>query len=658
MSVLLCTLGTSWAVIPEVYALLMPEVCPLYAAHPGPAQALRENLQHPHIDEVWVVTTVGRQDIGTLTAWWAKMGSPGRLRIWESSAGDAGAQSEVELIRELILRASLRAGPSAVLSLTGGRKTMSADLQRAGMAFGCAAMLHVLPPELARPDLDRLNKADFVSPLPLDLAAGIQPVLVGIGHANDLLGIDLAITTERFPLPEEGIWTGPGDKIWLWKTLDERERDGSRLLANYHKDVAKAEAHENWRSLYRLPPATIARLRSTRLTEAHRLWLARLPKAELHCHLGGILDLDEQIAVGKAVWAEVPDHQRDQARQHARAWMAMTNTSGGDRWTCSGTQRAQVAAAILAETDRAVLEEALWPVATERFALKSTHPWGFKAYEHPGSLVGSAILQTPVATWATARAVRARCRLDGLTYLELRCSPKNYHDGFLAELHQALAHEHRTGDALIRIIVIADRRKGKLITEVVSLALNARQQLGDFVVGIDLAGDEKEGDPQVLAPLFHQAFEACLRVTIHAGEGEAAANIWKSAYHLHADRIGHGLTLADAPDLAARFRDRRICLELCPTSNHEVVGYGQPGYANYPLRQLMNLGVPLTLCTDNPGISRTTLTDEYVRAGLTQWEALAIMKQGFLHSFLPASERERLIKDCDQLIFNHISEKS
>ena len=667
MSVLLCTLGASWAVIPEVYAFLMPAICPLYAAHPEPCKKFRHAVTLPTIDELWVVTTAGRNDTTRITTWWNMLGSPGQLRIWETSATNATTQAEVELIRELILRASLRAGPSAVLSLAGGRKTMSADLQRAGMAFGCAAMLHVLPPELARADLERLNREDFVSPLPLDLASGIQPVLVGVGHRNDLLAIEPAINTERFPLPDAGLWSGPGAEGWLWQALDERERDGGRLLANYHAEVARSETHENWRGLYRLPPATIERLRSTQLTEAHRDWLDDLPKADLHCHLGGILDFDEQIDVGTAVWAEVPADQRDQARNHARAWLAITEKSGGDRWTCTGIARAHAAAAILAETDRAVLEAALWPTDHQRFALKSTHPWGFKAYEHPGSLVGSTILQSPTATWATARAVRARCRRDGLAYLELRCSPQKYHAGFLDELQRALAHEQREDDALIRVIVIADRRQGDSIAEVMQLVLDTRSRLKDFVVGVDLAGDEQRGDPQELAKHFQAAFADCLRITIHAGEGEPADNIWKSAYHLHADRIGHGLTLVDAPHLAARFRDRRICLELCPTSNREVVGYNEHDYpgaaASYPLRQLMELGVPLTVCTDNPGISRTTLADEYLAAarmsdsGLSQWEVLALMKQGFLHSFLPASEREILIKEIDATIFKLMSKE-
>lgn len=69
------------------------------------------------------------------------------------------------------------------------------------------------------------------------------------------------------------------------------------------------------------------------------------------------------------------------------------------------------------------------------------------------------------------------------------------------------------------------------------------------------------------------------------------------------------------------------------------------------------MGLPVTLCTDNPAISRTTLTGEYLAAarmsegGLTQWEALALMRQAFVHAFLPAAEREALLKRVDALVF-------
>src|SRR5690606_14943983 len=80
----------------------------------------------------------------------------------------------------------------------------------------------------------------------------------------------------------------------------------------------------------------------------------------------------------------------------------------------------------------------------------------------------------------------------------------------------------------------------------------------------------------------------------------------------------------------------------------------------YPLRELWAAGLPLTLCTDNPGLSRTTLADEYIAAsrmsgGLSLWETLALIRQGFLHAFLPAAEREALIKQADAAIFQRLT---
>jgi adenosine deaminase len=198
---------------------------------------------------------------------------------------------------------------------------------------------------------------------------------------------------------------------------------------------------------------------------------------------------------------------------------------------------------------------------------------------------------------------------------------------------------------------------------VIAQAVAARAQLQDFVLGLDLAGDEGTRQPEELARHFTPAFRDCLRITIHAGEGESAENIWQAAYHLHADRIGHGLTILDNPRLTERFRDRGVCLELCPTSNREVVGFRDPavpeseGLRAYPLRGLLAAGLPLAICTDNPGISRTTLADELLAAarmggGLSLWETLGIIRAGFLHPFLPAPVRERLLARADLEVFH------
>ena len=291
---------------------------------------------------------------------------------------------------------------------------------------------------------------------------------------------------------------------------------------------------------------------------------------------------------------------------------------------------------------------------------------GFWRYELPGELSGSALLTEPSAIAPYAAEVRRRCRADGLAYLELRGSPSKYrpHDpvGWLMDFKTALGPDR---GCLIRFVVIGDRRRPRSVEVAARTAVAARRQLGSWIAGLDIAGAELRR-PGHMAQLLSPVFRDCLPVTIHAGEGRPAAWIWEAAYRLHADRIGHGLSLADSPDLAHRFRDRRICLELCPTSNREVVGYYDPavpesaGLPAYPLRSLLDLGVPLTLCTDNPGISRTTLADEYLAAGrmskLTWWEALALIKQGFLHAFCPATERDRLLVEADRRISTIIAE--
>ena len=233
--------------------------------------------------------------------------------------------------------------------------------------------------------------------------------------------------------------------------------------------------------------------------------------------------------------------------------------------------------------------------------------------------------------------------------------------GFLRQV-QAIAREY--SDITLRFIVIADRRQADRLEAVVQLAVEAREALDGFVVGLDLAGDEMQDGthaPLEIARHFEPAFRACLPITIHAGEGTPSDKIWEAAYRLHADRIGHGLTLSDDHKLLQRFRDRGICIELCPSSNDEVVGYGDD--KPYPLQHYWREGVPLALCTDNPGISRTDATGELFKAaeywpGLSLWEAMAIVKQGFAQAFLPVDERDQLLNTVDREVYNWVLERT
>lgn len=702
--IFLASLGASWAVIPEILCWLSPAVVDLYANRTARIELddarAQAGLRAP--DEVWICTTEGEQtrvSVDHLLDWWRRVGQPLPLRIWSAAGTDQLAdEGECLRVRELTLRLALAAGELAgpggqlVVSLAGGRKTMSADMQDAGHMFGAAAMLHVVGPE---PMPDALRQAApelFATPLATALADAVAPMVVGTGTRSELLDIEFdgtRVEARWFPVPIAApgaplSWApDPADLTRLHQELALRRRDSQRLWGNFIASVEKDEPHEPWASLFRLNPALLMHLRAERLDASHRDWLVRLPKADLHRHLGGCLDIAAQRKVAQAVWAALTGTERDAALSRARslldcagdwpwAWPELLKGSGAG-------QRAAAAAAVLSHASLAALERNLYSVTAPRVRLKDHPQGGFARYERPGELSGSAQLSHPAAIRPYAQALVRQFRDEGLAYVELRGSPQKYRPQapgeFLKEFEAALraagAQTHGAegpqAGPRVGFIWIVDRRQRADVAQVVRAAVAARALSPEFVLGLDLAGDEGTDAPAALAADFAPAFEACMRITIHAGEGESAENIWQAAYHLHADRIGHGLSLVDRPDLAQRFRDRGIALELCPTSNREVVGFRDPLHEQstecptYPLRQFMREGLPLSICTDNPGISRTTLADEFLCAarmsedGLTVWEALGILRQGFVHAFIPGLERDRLRRDVEHRIFDAAS---
>jgi adenosine deaminase len=715
-TLLLCTLGMTWAVIPEILGFIALDILDLYADHPDretmDKQRRDYKLRTP--DEIWVVTTPSTRGLDELETWWQQWCPTGKakpnLRVWiANDARDLLTQADCEHFREVVFRVALHAREKVGLrghvymSLAGGRKTMSADLQYAAQIMGCEALLHVVSKEYK--DLPQALKESnqvqlFCKPLSSEVSEALSIIINGRHFRSSLLDLSLSespqhpeegpLNGQHFPLPltgESGFiqyeWS-KSDDVWLWRAVEERQIQGEQLLENYLTGLQRQDLYNNWYGLYRVAPALIQKLRETPLKPSHRELLRQLPKADLHAHLGGYLDLAGQKVVAASIWAFMSESERNVA-QSAMARL-LSKAEMGVPWppdikkalSQDPFQRSQNAAYLLHHLSLEALQQQLFPSSVERVGLKDSH--GFAAYERPGDLSGSTLLSHSASIQPFAQQIRIQMEEQGIYYLELRGSPTKYRsDGlsFLRDFQAALEAEglattEYTLDAknlpprMVRFIVIADRRHDEsVIRATVDLAVRARQELNGFVVGIDLAGDEQVGDIDKIARAFESAFRACLHVTIHAGEGMPAQNIWDAAYLLHAERIGHGLTLAEAPDLVNKFRDRGICLELCPTSNIEVVGYKHPnrsetyGHPKYPLRELLDMGLHLAICTDNPGISRTQQVDEYLLAvsvceKLKWWDILALIRRSFLHSFLPYTERAQLIKHLDQVVVNHM----
>ncbi|MCS6997552.1 MAG: hypothetical protein NZ533_11520, partial [Casimicrobiaceae bacterium] len=535
-------------------------------------------------------------------------------------------------------------------------------------------------------------------PLTEEAAGAIRPLVVGAATGEEAVRVELMrdrLDRSRFALPpadSEGLARFQADGKALAARVAACRREAQRLLAAHALELTSDEPYEPWPQLLRLDAARIEGLRNGVLKRGAADPLAdpsRWPLADLHRHVGGCLDLAAQQEVAAAIIKETPpEHVAAVTQALDLAWPDWAGARGTVGAPPDWPKRLRAVAEIVAPTlaievprARAIasslvlkrvatetLEGLLWNVTAPRIALKTRHPLGFAAYERPGELSGSALLGHPAAIDVYARAIVRAARAEGLIYLELRGSPHKYRPadpiGFLADFERALARADAQTRRMTRaegrrlrvgFIWIIDRRDRSTAPAVIRQVVEARDRLPEFLLGLDLAGDEGTSDPEALARDFDPALRACIPVTIHAGEGEQADRIWQAAYHLHADRIGHGLTLPDHPALARRFRDRGIVLELCPTSNREVVGFCDParpesaGLPAYPLAAMIHAGLPVTINTDNPAISRTTMADEYLVAArmvgealLTPWRALALLRLAFRAAFVDAAERRVL----------------
>ncbi|WP_030163738.1 adenosine deaminase [Spirillospora albida] len=168
------------------------------------------------------------------------------------------------------------------------------------------------------------------------------------------------------------------------------------------------------------------------------------------------------------------------------------------------------------------------------------------------------------------------------------------------------------------------------------------------VVAVGLAGDEAfPGDP--FAKVFAAAGDAGLHIVHHAGEGEGPAGIRQALGPGRTERLGHGIRVLDDPDLVAEVRERRIPLEVCPSSN-VALGFA-PTLAEHPLPRLRDAGLIVTLNTDIPALIGTPLATEYARVrdafGYDDGVLAELARAGVDASFAPDATKARVNREID-----------
>ena len=333
---------------------------------------------------------------------------------------------------------------------------------------------------------------------------------------------------------------------------------------------------------------------------------------------------------------------------------------------------------------------------------------------------GSPHLQTRLSIYlATFYIVHHYAIPDNIRYLALRCAVNGYSKSGILNQHEAMQAllrgfnfsmkraQEQNNNVHVNLILTAKRHKAeKEFGENVALALQYRNGISigkktsekclysffgtdSKVVSFDLAGLEKGNRPSKFVQHFMPLLKQCFPITIHAGEEDDHEAIWEAIYLVHSQRIGHGLTLRNNRELLLTAKERHIAIELCPISNlltreqnssksiydssfckdagcdnrtsedcseRECLEekFAQSDY--YPLRQYLNENLDVTINTDNPFISDSNLTIEYLvsawlAGGLTKWEVLRLIKNSFRSTSIPKEQKRLLMNEIDDEIY-------
>lgn len=254
---------------------------------------------------------------------------------------------------------------------------------------------------------------------------------------------------------------------------------------------------------------------------------------------------------------------------------------------------------------------------------------------------------------------------DGVVYAELRMAPELCTAKGLTidEVQDAILAGYRLGEQraaeaghpiVVRSIVTAMRQAARSV-EVAQCAVRWRDA---GVVGFDIAGPEAGYAPTRHLDAFEYVRRENFHITIHAGESFGLPSIWEALQWCGAERLGHGVRIVD--DIAVRddgsvelgrlatfVRDRRVPLEMCPSSN--VHSGAAPSIEEHPIDLLRRLRYRVTVNTDNRLMSGVTLSSEFaaldaafhIGLGEMEWLTINAMKS----AFAPFDERLRIINE-------------
>lgn len=285
-----------------------------------------------------------------------------------------------------------------------------------------------------------------------------------------------------------------------------------------------------------------------------------------------------------------------------------------------------------------------------------------------------AVMQRREDIVRVARECAVDLARDGVVYAEVRMAPELLTEKglLLTQVIEAILEGFRAGEAEaksegrdIRLTsLLCGMRQNNRSQEVAELAVKYRDQ---GVVGFDIAGPEDGFPPSDQLSTFEYLRRENAHFTIHAGEAYGLPSIWEAIQLCGAERLGHGVRIVDDIDfnhsparlgrLAAYVRDRRVPLELCPSSNIQT-GVAD-SFAHHPLARLAKLRFRVTINTDNRLMSATSMSREmYQMVKECDWTFQDLQRvtiNALKSAFIPFEERLAIIEEVIKPNFQKIS---
>ncbi len=244
---------------------------------------------------------------------------------------------------------------------------------------------------------------------------------------------------------------------------------------------------------------------------------------------------------------------------------------------------------------------------------------------------------------------------DNIRYLELRFTPValSRAEGFpLHDVMQWVVNSAQEAaekyKVKVGLIASVNRHESPELAEQVTWL--AMEHIKNGLTGMDLAGNEAEFKSVSFHGIFKEAKQAGLHITIHAGEWGPAENVRDAIINLGAERIGHGVRVMEDENVVALAKERETVFEVCVTSNYQSgVVRSLP---SHPLPRMVAAGLNVTINTDDPSVSRITLSHEYQHVCENLNMPMSELKQSVLRaaqaSFLNDDEKTKLVETLKQ----------